>query len=77
MKLLIEIPDNKAASLMEVLNSMSNVKVKPLTEYENTIEFELTSWQKEIIEERLKDYYKNPSDVADFDQTLKDIEKNI
>jgi hypothetical protein len=32
MKILIEVPDNKAASLIEVLSSMSHVKVKPLTE---------------------------------------------
>lgn len=32
MKILIEVPDNKAASLIDLLNSMSYVKVKPLTE---------------------------------------------
>jgi hypothetical protein len=25
----------------------------------------LTSWQKQIIDERLSDYYQNPADVAD------------
>lgn len=75
MKIIIDIPDNKAASLIEVLGSMTNVKVKPLTEYQDTLE--LTSWQREIIDERLKDYYLNSSDVLDFDQTIKDIEKNI
>lgn len=38
---------------------------------------ELTNWQKEIIDERLKDYYKNPNDVLDFNQTLNDIKKSI
>ncbi|MEI6575265.1 MAG: hypothetical protein WCO63_03710 [Bacteroidota bacterium] len=32
MEVLLEIPDNKAASLMEVLNSISYVKAKPLTD---------------------------------------------
>jgi len=32
MKILIEVPDNKAVSLMDLLNSMSHVKVKPLTD---------------------------------------------
>lgn len=32
MKILIDIPDNKAASLMDVLKSISYVKAKPLTE---------------------------------------------
>lgn len=32
MKVLLDIPDNKAASLMEVLHSISYVKAKPLTD---------------------------------------------
>jgi hypothetical protein len=32
MKILLDIPDNKAASLMDVLGSISYVKAKPLTE---------------------------------------------
>jgi hypothetical protein len=32
MKILLDIPDNKAASLMDVLKSISYVKAKPLTD---------------------------------------------
>ncbi len=32
MKVLVEIPDNKAASIMDVLKSISYVKVKPITD---------------------------------------------
>ena len=32
MKVLLDIPDNKAASLLEVLNSISYLKTKPLTD---------------------------------------------
>lgn len=32
MKILLDIPDNKADSLMNVLNSISYVKAKPLTD---------------------------------------------
>ncbi|MBS1737788.1 MAG: hypothetical protein JSS98_14465 [Bacteroidetes bacterium] len=32
MKILLDIPDNKASSLMEVLKSISYVKAKPLTD---------------------------------------------
>jgi hypothetical protein len=32
MKILLDIPDKKAASLLEVLNSISYEKVKPLTD---------------------------------------------
>lgn len=32
MKILLDIPDNKASSLMQVLKSISYVKAKPLTD---------------------------------------------
>lgn len=32
MKIILEIPDNKAASLMDVLSSISYVKAKPLSD---------------------------------------------
>ncbi len=38
---------------------------------------ELASWQKQIIDQRLSDYYNSHSDVADFDQTIDDIEKTL
>jgi hypothetical protein len=38
---------------------------------------ELASWQKQIIDDRLSDYYKNPEDVNDFDKTIDDIEKSL
>lgn len=44
-------------------------------EAENMVE--LAPWQKQILDERLSDYYKNPSDVADFDKTLDAIEKGL
>jgi hypothetical protein len=44
-------------------------------EVQNSIE--LTSWQKDILDERLDDYYKNPNDVVDFDTTIANIRKRI
>ncbi|MCW2120608.1 hypothetical protein [Flavobacterium sp. 7A] len=38
---------------------------------------ELSSWQENILNERLEDYYKNPNDVVDFDTTLDKIRKGI
>ena len=38
---------------------------------------ELTSWQKEIIDQRLEDYYNNPNDVVDFDTTIANIREKI
>jgi hypothetical protein len=44
-------------------------------EAKNTLE--LASWQKQIIDERLSDYYNDPTDVTDFDNTIDDIEKTF
>ena len=38
---------------------------------------ELAPWQKQIIDERLNDYYLNPTNVEDFDKTIDDIEKEL
>ncbi|MCF8427354.1 MAG: hypothetical protein K9H61_09435 [Bacteroidia bacterium] len=38
---------------------------------------ELASWQKEIIEERLSDYYKNSTSLVDFDKTIDEIENSL
>lgn len=38
---------------------------------------ELTSWQKNILDDRLEDYYKNPNDVVDFEVTIANIRKGI
>ncbi len=38
---------------------------------------ELTSWQKKVIDERLNDYYQNPDDVLNFDDTLDNIEQSL
>lgn len=38
---------------------------------------ELANWQKQIIDERLSDYYKNPDDVTDFDKTIDEIESKL
>jgi hypothetical protein len=38
---------------------------------------DLATWQKQIIDHRLNDYYKNTNEVADFDKTLDDIEQTL
>lgn len=47
MKILLEIPDNKADSLLEVLKSISYVKAKPLTDAKALLMGEL----REAVEE--------------------------
>jgi hypothetical protein len=38
---------------------------------------ELADWQKHLIDERLSEYYQNPTDMMDFDETIDDIEKSL
>lgn len=38
---------------------------------------ELSSWQKNILDERLDDYHNNPNDVVDFDTTIANARKRI
>ncbi|RYX95885.1 hypothetical protein EON78_05770 [bacterium] len=47
MKVLLEIPDNKASSLMDVLNSIPYVKTKKITEPKEIFKSEI----KEAVEE--------------------------
>ena len=47
MKILLDIPDNKADSLMDVLNSISYVKAKPLTDAKAVLMKEI----REAVEE--------------------------
>ena len=48
MKILLDIPDNKADSLMEVLNSISYVKAKPLTDAKAVLMKEIREAVEEI-----------------------------
>ena len=38
---------------------------------------DLSNWQKQIIDDRLNDYYQNSTDIMDFDKTVDDIEKSL
>ncbi|MEI6140998.1 MAG: hypothetical protein WCP85_17150 [Mariniphaga sp.] len=38
---------------------------------------DLANWQKQIIDDRLLDYYNNPECEEDFDQLLDEIERTI
>jgi len=78
MKILLDIKDSKVAFVLELLNNFKFVKTELLTpQAEELKNIKLTTWQKKIIDERLNDYYNNPNNVADFDKTIKDIEKNL
>lgn len=44
-------------------------------EAENVIVLSL--WQKQILDDRLNDYYENSKDIANFDKTIDDIENGL
>ena len=75
------IQDNKGntTGVYIPIEEWQNLKAKynglEQKEIENNIE--LATWQKNILNERLNDYYLNPSDVIDFDKTIDDIEKSL
>jgi len=64
MKILLEIPDNKALSFMEVINSISYVKAKPITE----VKAQLLSEMKDAIDEMnlIKKGKKTARNAEDF-----------
>lgn len=64
MKILLDIPDNKASSLMEVLKSISYVKAKQLTDTKALLIEEL----REAVEEMklIKAGKKKARNAEDF-----------
>ncbi len=64
MKVLLDIPDNKASSLLEVLKSISYVKAKPITESKAILLEEI----KEAVEEMklIKAGKKKAHNAEDF-----------
>ncbi|MGN6491447.1 MAG: hypothetical protein ACTHLE_05575 [Agriterribacter sp.] len=64
MKVLLDIPDNKASSLMEVLKSISYVKAKPLTKAKAKLMEEISEAVEEI--NLIKEGKKKARNAEDF-----------
>ena len=64
MKIILEIPDNKATSLLEVLKSISYIKVKPLSDQKALLMEEI----RESVEEMklIKSGDKKARNAEDF-----------
>ncbi len=64
MKILLDIPDNKATSFMDVIKSISYVKAKPLTDSKAKLMSEI----KEAVEEMklIRAGKKKARNVEDF-----------
>lgn len=63
------IPINEWLDLLKKYKDLQILEVKN--------EVELMNWQKEIIDQRLNDYYENPNDVIDFDTTIANVRKML
>jgi hypothetical protein len=37
----------------------------------------LLTWQKEMIDVRLNEYYNSPGDLLDFNKSIDDLEKDL
>lgn len=53
------------------------IKYTDLQKEEVTNLVELSTWQKQILDERLTDYYQSPENVNDFIKTIEDIERTL
>ncbi len=64
MKIILEIPDSKASSLLEVLKSISYIKVKPLSDQKALLMEEIRESVEEI--KLIKSGNKNAKNAEDF-----------
>lgn len=73
MKITLEISDtNKAGLLIEFLKSLNYVDVKtPKTKKH------LPDWHIAILQQRLKEFKKNPDNVIDFNKAISQIESEL
>jgi hypothetical protein len=53
------------------------VKYKELEREELKNGEELLSWQKDIIDVRLNEYYNSPGDLMDFGKSIDDLAKDL
>lgn len=71
--------NENATGVFILFEEWQNLKTKypDLQQVEVRGNNELPSWQNQILEERLNDYYSSPDDIKSFDSTLNDIEKGL
>ena len=53
------------------------IKYTDLQKEEVTNLVELATWQKQILDDRLTDYYHSPEDICDFSKTIEEIERTL
>jgi hypothetical protein len=63
------IPIEAWQSLKDTYEGLQKEEVQSVTE--------LAPWQKQMLDDRLNDYYQNTGAVMDFDETIDDIERSL
>jgi hypothetical protein len=75
------IHDNKGntTGVFIPIDEWQDLKIKytDLQKEEVKNAIDLVPWQKQLIDDRLSDYYKDPNHVEDFDKIIDDIETNL
>lgn len=75
------IHDNKGntTGLFIPIEEWQSLKTKyselQIEEVENVTE--LSQWQRQILDQRLNEYYAHPEDLLDFNKTLDDLDKSL
>lgn len=70
MKFTIEVEDNHADFLLELLQSLDYVSIE-------TEEQGITEEHKQLLEERIKDFDENPHEGIEWSEVKKKLHKSI
>jgi hypothetical protein len=73
MQITLQIPDNKAFALLDILREFTDVKV--LDRKADTDTEELPQWQQQLIDERLAQHKANPNEAQDWDTIAAQFDK--
>lgn len=73
----IQDKEGKTTGVIIPIEEWESLKEKYSELQEADSPSDLASWQKNIIDERIADYYDDPKNVNDFDKTLNEIEKSL
>ena len=65
MRITLSFPDTKASYILELLQNLKFVIIEKTDE--------MPEWHKAILDERIAEYEKNPSDLIDWE----DIQKKM
>jgi Putative addiction module component len=69
MKITLNFPDNKAAFILELLRNLKFVSIEKTED--------IPQWHKDILDERIAEYEKNPNDLIDWEDIQKEKVKAV